>query len=169
MGLITPDFGLFFWMLVAFGLLAFLLGKFAWKPIMRGLNRREESIAEALDKARAASEEVARLEASNAQLLRDTQAERDRLVAEARETRERILEEARHEAERQAALYVSKAREQMRLEEAEVRRNLRCDVARIAVAAAEAVLREHFTEESAQAKHIDRLVGELMPSDNMAT
>ena len=37
MSLITPDFGLFFWMLLAFGVVFFLLRKFAWGPIMQGL------------------------------------------------------------------------------------------------------------------------------------
>ena len=56
MSLITPDFGLFFWMLIAFGLVVFVLGKFAWKPILKGLKGREDSIADALNRAKEAKE-----------------------------------------------------------------------------------------------------------------
>lgn len=165
MGLITPDYGLFFWMLFAFGILAFILKKYAWKPIVRGLNSRERSIAEALDKARQAAEDVSRIEAQNAQIVRETQAERDRMVAEARETRERIVAEAKEEAQRQAALYMEKAREQLAHEEAEMRRGLRSDVARIAVEAAERILRERLGTERAQLQYVDRILDELMADE----
>ena len=51
MELITPGLGLIFWMTLAFLFLVFILGKFAWKPILQMLKERETSIHEALNEA----------------------------------------------------------------------------------------------------------------------
>ena len=51
MGLVMPDFGLLFWMVVSFSLLVWLMKKFAWKPILKSLTAREDSIEKALQSA----------------------------------------------------------------------------------------------------------------------
>jgi len=48
MELVTPSIGLVFWTTIAFLILIFVLGKFAWKPIMQALAEREQSIEDAL-------------------------------------------------------------------------------------------------------------------------
>ena len=58
MGLVTPGIGLVFWTTLAFLIVLFLLGKFAWKPILGALKTREESIDEALMSAVKAKEEA---------------------------------------------------------------------------------------------------------------
>ena len=58
MELLTPDLGLIFWQLVVFGLLFFVLAKFAWKPIIASLHEREESIESALALAAKTREEM---------------------------------------------------------------------------------------------------------------
>ena len=162
MGLITPDFGLFFWMVIAFGLLMLLLGKFAWGPIVKGLSSREQQIARALDRAEEAKAEVARLETQQRAMQAEAQKERDRLVIEARETRDRIVREAREEAQKQAELYLEKSRVALAQQEAEMRRNMRAEVTQIAIQAAERILRERLEGGPAQMEHIDRLLDELL-------
>jgi F-type H+-transporting ATPase subunit b len=54
MDLILPQFGLFFWSALIFGLFFFLLRKYAWKPILSALQERESKIAEALAAAQKA-------------------------------------------------------------------------------------------------------------------
>ena len=49
--LVLPDIGLVFWNTVAFLLLLVVLGKFAWKPILKAINDREQGIEDALAKA----------------------------------------------------------------------------------------------------------------------
>ena len=44
--LLKPDLGLIFWTIVNFTLLAFLLAKFAWKPIITAIEAREKKIAD---------------------------------------------------------------------------------------------------------------------------
>jgi F-type H+-transporting ATPase subunit b len=60
MDLITPDFGLFFWMLVTFMLVFIILKKFAWKPIVHALKEREDNIREDLKMLNLAKNELKR-------------------------------------------------------------------------------------------------------------
>jgi len=60
MNLVTPDFGLLFWMVLSFAILLFILKKFAWKPVLKMIKEREESIAKQLDSAKAAKEQSVR-------------------------------------------------------------------------------------------------------------
>ena len=47
--LINPGLGTFFWMLVSFGILVFILGKWGWPMLLKSLKKREEAIAESLN------------------------------------------------------------------------------------------------------------------------
>lgn len=162
MSLITPDFGLFFWMLIAFCLVVFVLGKFAWKPILKGLKGREDSIADALNRAKQAQEEVVQLQAKQEEMAAAAQADRDRMVDEARKTREAILAEAKEQAQKQAEAFIAQARQRMEHEEEEMRAKMREDVAKIAVMVAERILREHLADDQRQGRYMDRLLDEVM-------
>ncbi len=162
MSLITPDFGLFFWMLIAFGLVVFVLGKFAWKPILKGLKGREDSIADALNRAKQAQEEVVQLQAKQEEMAAAAQTDRDRMVDEARKTREAILAEAKEQAQKQAEAFIAQARQRMEHEEEEMRAKMREDVAKIAVMVAERILREHLADDQRQGRYMDRLLDEVM-------
>ena len=87
MELVQPGLGLIVWMTVAFALLIWILGKFAWKPIMRGLKERENSIDEALNQANKAREEMKELKFSNEQLMKEAKEERDNILREARKVK----------------------------------------------------------------------------------
>ncbi|HAU52218.1 MAG TPA: F0F1 ATP synthase subunit B, partial [Sphingobacterium sp.] len=71
------SYGLFFWMVIVLVVIIFLLGKFAWKPIVDALDEREKGIAGALEAAEKAKLEMARLTNENEQLLKEARAERD--------------------------------------------------------------------------------------------
>ena len=51
MGLITPDYGLLFWMLVSFGIVVFILKKFAWKAILDIIKSRENFVSKEIGRA----------------------------------------------------------------------------------------------------------------------
>src|ERR1035437_2690751 len=85
MELVKPAFGLIFWMCVSFGLILFILKKFAWKPILNMLSEREESIQNALDAAEKAKTEMRLMKSDNERILNEARAERDALLKDARE------------------------------------------------------------------------------------
>ena len=59
--LVQPDPGLFIWTILTFLVLVALLARFAWRPLLQALERRQAAIAKSLDDAQHAREELERL------------------------------------------------------------------------------------------------------------
>ena len=61
MDLVTPDIGLIFWTTVSFAILYFILAKFAWKPLLKALESRENDIQASIEDAEKAKSELENL------------------------------------------------------------------------------------------------------------
>ncbi|MEM7162984.1 MAG: F0F1 ATP synthase subunit B [Bacteroidota bacterium] len=161
LSLIEPEFGLFFWMLVVFLAVLFLLKKFAWGPILQGLKNREDSIENALESAKRAKEEMANLQASNEELIKEARAERDKLLREAKETRDSIVSKAESEAKEKAEAIVAKAKEDIQNEKLAAMSELKNQVANISLEIAEKVVRKKLDNDEEQKSLISDLVKDL--------
>lgn len=101
------------WTLVIFVLLLFVLGKFAWGPMLQGLRNRETSIAEAKQFA-----EEAKVEAETLRLkLREESEQASKKAAD-------MIEEARNDASRSAEDLKAKAREEIEAEKDRAMRDI---------------------------------------------
>src|SRR6478672_2749659 len=102
MNLLIPEFGLLIWTLVAFLVVFFILGKFAWPAIVKGLKEREQGIADSLATAERVKAEMAQLKNENEELLAKAREERSLMLKEARDTKDRIVNEAKEQAKIEA-------------------------------------------------------------------
>ena len=84
MELVTPGFGLVFWMVLSFGIDLFILKKYAWKPILKSIEDRNSFIKKSLESAEEAKKEMENLQADNESILREAKIERDKLLKEGR-------------------------------------------------------------------------------------
>ena len=91
MEIVSPGIGLILWMTVSFATLIFILRRYAWKPILKSLHDREESIDEALNQANKAREEMSNLKADNELLLKEAQEERNVILRDARKVKDSII------------------------------------------------------------------------------
>src|ERR1700744_357160 len=98
MDLLTPEFGLFFWTLLAFLSVFFILRKFAWKPILNILGDREQGIADSIATAERVRAEMSQLKSENEKLLAEAREERTMMLRDAKETRDKIVNEAKDQA-----------------------------------------------------------------------
>src|SRR5437773_9679405 len=105
--LLSPSYGLIIWTLLAFLIVLYLLKKLAWKPILKSLNDREQSIQNALDEAKKAREEISSLKADNEKILAEAKTERDNILKEAREIKEKMILEAKDRAGKEAEKLIS--------------------------------------------------------------
>jgi len=158
MELVTPEIGLVFWTTISFLIFLFILGKFAWKPILAAINEREISIENALMKAEAAKEEMARLTSENESLLREARAERDIILQEARKLKDKIVGDAKEAAQEEGAKMIEKARLEINMQKALAIADVKNQVASLSLEIAEKVLRKQFEDASKQ----DALVTELL-------
>mgnify|MGYP001289259783 CR=1 FL=1 len=161
MELVTPAFGLVFWMSISFLTVLILLKKFAWKPILQMIKEREESIESALSSAEKAKQEMASLKSSNEKILSDARMERDTMLKEAREIRENLIQEAKGKASAEADKIVSAARETIQNEKMAAITELKNQVATLSIEIAEKVLRQHLSNDEKQKAYVKQLLDEV--------
>ncbi|MDT3402812.1 F0F1 ATP synthase subunit B [Mucilaginibacter terrae] len=157
-GLLNDHLGFVVWAALAFIILLILLGKFAWKPIMTAIGERERSIEDALLKAEAAKEEMARLTNENEQLLKEARAERDLILREAKHLKDQIVAEAKNSANVEGAKMIEKAKLEINSLKAIAMADVKNQVATLSLEIAEKVLRKEFANQNAQ----DELVADLL-------
>jgi len=161
MQLVTPGIGLLFWMLVSFSLVLFVLSKYAWKPIMKGIHQREDTIEKALESANEAKKEMLKLKAGNEQLLREAKDERDALMRDARKVRETILEQARIAANEESARILENARENIQFEKMAAINELKNQIASISIEIAEKVIGKELENKDQQQKLTEKLLKDV--------
>jgi F-type H+-transporting ATPase subunit b len=150
MGLVMPDFGLLFWMVLSFSLLMWLLGKFAWKPILTALSAREDSIEKALKSAELAKNEMVKLQAGNEKLLKEAMMERERIVKEARELKDSIVRDAKNVAVIEANKVMEEAKSAIARERSEAVNEMKSVISSFSIEIAEKILKEHLSDSKKQ-------------------
>ena len=144
--LISPGVGIIFWMIVSFGILAFILMKWGWPAILKALKKREEAIAASLNEAAKAREEMKSLVAHNEELLRDAKRERDVMLRNARAASDQIIEEAKAKATAEADRIVEAARENIEYEKLKAMHDLKNQIANLSIEIAEKLIRAELSD-----------------------
>ncbi|MFY9151743.1 MAG: F0F1 ATP synthase subunit B [Prolixibacteraceae bacterium] len=161
MGFVTPDYGTIFWMLIIFGIVLFILKKFAWGPILKALKDRENSIADALNSAEKARKEVAGLKASNDQIIAEARKEKDQILKEARDIKDKIVAEAKTQANAEAQRSIENAKQQIESEKAAAINDIKKQVAELSVMIAEKVIRKELEKPEDQEILVKDLLKDL--------
>ena len=161
MELVQPGIGLIIWMTIAFSLLLWILAKFAWKPIMKGLREREQTIEEALDTANKTREEMKALKFSNEQLLKEAKEERDLILREARKVKESIIEGARIKANEEGNRIIENAREAINNEKLAAIHDMKNQLAILSIEIAEKIIKQELSGIDKQNEFIKRLIDEV--------
>ncbi len=161
MELVKPAFGLIFWMLISFGIILFILKKFAWKPILTMLQERESSIQNALDSAKKAREEMSALTADNERIIAQAKSERDTILKEAREFKDKIIAEAKDRATKEGEKLITIARENINNEKMAAITELKNQVAILSIEIAEKILKQELSEKDKQKTVINNLLKEV--------
>jgi F-type H+-transporting ATPase subunit b len=155
--LVTPDPGLFIWTIITFLVLAGLLAKFAWKPLLAALAARQEAIQKSIDDAQAAKRELERLNNESAQILRTARSEAEGIVSRSWSDAEKLREEMKQKAKAESDAIVKESQRQIELETGRALRQIRGEVADLSVAIASKFIQRNFSKEDN-----DRLVQETL-------
>ncbi len=161
MDLLIPEVGLLVWNTIAFLVLVFLLGKFAWKPIMKGISEREQSIDEALNKAELARQEMARLSSQNEELMKQAREERDQILKEAKALKDGIVNEAKTQAQAEGAKLIEKARIEIENQKKAALAELKGQVSALSLDIAERVLRTQLDDKAKQQELVNNLLKDV--------
>ena len=155
MQLVTPAIGLMFWTVVIFMLLLILLKKFAWKPILKAVDDRNNSINEALASAEKAKSEMEQLSADNDKILNEAHNQRDSIIKEARDIKIKTIADAKNKASIEAEKIISSAKEQIKNEKMKAMTELKNEIADISIQMAEKIIKTELKDAKSQKKLIE--------------
>ena len=158
MNLVIPDFGLLFWMVLSFSILLIILKKYAWKPILKMLQDREDEISKSLEAANAAKERMEKLNAENEEILKQARAEREAILREAKATKDKIVGQAQAEAKLEADKIITAAKNEIAAEKEAAMAELSSKVADLSVEIAERILRRELDSSVKQGDYVKDLV-----------
>ncbi|MBQ9462744.1 MAG: F0F1 ATP synthase subunit B [Bacteroidales bacterium] len=162
MSLITPDFGLLFWMVVIFGVVFLILAKFGFPIITKAVRKRSDHIAESLRAAEEARLNLERFAEDQNRLVERARAERAEILKSATEERNALISKAHEEASAEAAKVLQAAREEIEAERQLAKRELKAEVSALSVAVAEKIVRKELEKNEEQKALLDKFVDEAV-------
>lgn len=152
--------GLFFWQGLLFVGLMLLLKKFAWKPILEAVEKRESGIEDALAAAENAKMEMENLQADNDRLLKEARAERETMLKEAREIKAQMIADAKGEAQEQANKMIKQAQTAIESEKKTAMAELKNHVAGLSIDIAEKVVKSELANKDRQLELVESMLKE---------
>jgi F-type H+-transporting ATPase subunit b len=161
--LVQPDPGLFIWTVITFLVLLGLLAKFAWKPLLGALDSRQETIRKSLDDAQKAKEELERLQAQSAQMLRQARLDADAIISKTYTDAEKLGEELRQKAREESEGIVKNAQRQIQNETGRALQEIRREAVDLSVTIASKLLERHVSKED-NARLIDETLKQIETS-----
>jgi F-type H+-transporting ATPase subunit b len=155
--LIEPDAGTIVWTIITFVILAFLLGKLAWKPLLMTLQERERTIRESLDQARKARAEAEEASRRHQEILAQARREVAALIEQGKRESEIVRAEILAQSRKEAQDLVEQGKKQVQYEQKQAMEDLRRQVADLAIRAAERLIARSL-DDSKQRELVDDYV-----------
>jgi F-type H+-transporting ATPase subunit b len=152
--------GLIVWTIITFILLFLLLKKFAWKPLMDALKKREDYIRNSIEQAEKVNKEAERLLNENREKLSHFEKDGKRILDEHRVMGEKLKSDILEQANQQYHKMIDQAKQEINRDKEKALVQLRGEIANLAVQAAGKILDETL-DESKHRKIIDSYLREL--------
>ena len=146
-------------MLIAFIVLVIILWKFGWPMFEAMLEKREKTIAEALEKSEEARIESERVLAEYQKQLSDAKAQAAKIVSDAKETAEAVRADITKQAQEESAAMIEKARVAIEAEKQAAMNDLRNSVADLSVDVASRLVANDLNDDEHR-KIIERYLNE---------
>lgn len=132
---------------VNFAVVAFLLWRFAFKPVMATLDERQQKIAEGLQFAEEAKKQLVDTEKKQAEVLREANTKAQEILTEARDNAARFEDKMKGETASQIEEMRKRADEANELERQKILSDVRQEIARLVVLTSGKVLQRELAED----------------------
>jgi len=160
MSLLTPDLGLLFWMLVAFGIVFFVLAKYGWPVIVGMVEERSNFINNSVKSAQEANLRLAQMKELSEEIMAKAREEQMQMLQEAGKTRDAIVADAKNQARREADKVMENALLSIEKKKQEAMREMQQQIAILSIDIAEKVLRKELADQQEQKQLVDKLIEE---------
>ena len=145
--LVQVDPGLYIWTIIIFLVLLFLLMKFAWKPLLAMLEKREDNIRHALLDAEKAREELANVKEDTEKLLSEARTESQAIVTASKKNAERMKDEIIEKAQSKSDTLLDEAKEQIQIEKERAIADVKAEVVNLSMEIAQKLIKKNLTKE----------------------
>ena len=161
--LLSPNYGLMFWTLIIFVVLAVVLTKFAFGPITKAVEAREQALEEAIAGAKRDREEAARVLAEHRAALDASRAEAQKIIVDARAAAERVRVELIEQAHAEQANMLARARQDIAAEKPRAIAQLRREAVDLAIAGAGKVIDRNL-DQAANRQLVESFLASVTPA-----
>ena len=161
MELFTPDFGLVFWMFVAFILLFLVLAKWGWPVIIKMMDERAATIDRGVEDAKQAKEQLDNARAEAQKYVAEAQARQAEMLREAAKMKTEIIEQAKNEAAEAARKEMDAAKAAIEQARKEAELQFRNEVGKFSIDIAEKMVRNQMKSSDAQTELVNKLLDEI--------
>lgn len=161
MSLLMPETGLVFWMLLAFGIVFFILAKFGWPVITGMVEKRSNFINDSVKAAEEANKQLENIKIETVAILAQAQQEQMKILNEASELRNQIIQEAKENAVVESQKIIENAKRQIQIEKEKSLNEMKNQIADLSVDIAEKILRANLQSNKRQSEMIDKLLNEI--------
>ena len=165
MELFKPEFGLVFWMFLAFACLYFILAKWAWPFIIKSMDERAKLIDEGVAYAQEAKSKLDNAKRDADALVADARKQQADILRDAAKMKTEIIEQAKAEAAVEAKKVTDAAQVSIEQARKESEHQLRQDVGAYALQIAEQVIRRNMSDDKAQRELVKKLLTEVESSN----
>ena len=131
---------------VSFSVVAFVLWRFAFKPVLATINERQRTIESGLKYAEEMQAKLAAAQQESAAILKKANADAARVVEEARKSAKEFLDKQTQEATAKASDVLAKAQQAIELEHKKMLADARTEIARLVVTTTERVLAKKLSD-----------------------
>ena len=161
MDLFTPDFGLIFWMFLAFAILFFILWKWAWPVILKTVDNRADLIDKGVEYAQSAKEQLDNARESAREVINEAQRKQAEMLRDADRMKTQIVEQARAAAKVEAQKVMDSAKMQIEQQQKEAQLQFRNQVSEFALQIASKVVKNELKDQKAQTQLVNSLLDEI--------
>ncbi|WP_185860781.1 F0F1 ATP synthase subunit B [Blattabacterium cuenoti] len=161
MDLVTPSIGLIVWQTIIFIILMLFLSKFAWKPIINFIDKREEKIKISIEKANQVKKELKHVEDQKNKILKETRVKRDMILKEAIQIREKITLKAKEEGMKEKIKIIEETKKNIQIEKKATIHKLKNQIGYISIKIAEKILKKELDQTDKQDQFVKELVDKL--------
>lgn len=155
--LVQLDPGLFIWTIITFLLLCFALAKFAWKPLLKMLQEREEMIQSSLKDAEKAKIQLEKLGHESESLISKARSEAQEILTDGKAIAEKVKEDIATKAKDQASKIIKDAEKQINVEKDKAIADIKKEVANLSISIAEKLINKNLSEDENKALIEDSL------------
>ena len=161
MELLQPGLGLLVWTLIAFGIVFFILKKFAWKPLLAALKERETGIADAISSAEKVKLEMASLKNENEAMMNQAREERALMIKEAKLASDKMISEAKDKAKAEYDRIIGDAQQAIQQQKNAALTDVKNQVGALVIEVSEKILRRELANKTEQENYIKQLAAEV--------